>query len=536
MLTIQNPQNKAVNQAYNAVEVSYTIWKTYMSPTTDGSSKRHWNSHVYATTKAANHDHGWNESTQSVDHHTVTGYMRMGWDLLFCLELYRQLRAMGDTTRETEVGSPLKTWANQLCDWINETKTTSGGWNEVKYYADKGKTYSRGTSHPWIGICLNLFSQMFEHYNWGTDTTMKNKIKTLCDDMANAIYNYEVNFLIELNVHKYNAGTAVYVDDTIGETIVGVPREQDYATGVVKSTGENVKTDILSVPHRHNGFCLAMGGLGKYAYHVYRYTKPLAADFIYRSTLIRMATYAASLVMANGGVAQGGTMAGDEGTWEYTYNGKKVRFFGAANIDTLHYNMYSLIGMEWAGHGITYTPQYQRPSASVVTKAESAINRYSSVVTALQAASHPSPFPNSTFHQKSDATAWNDVNALYRVDLDAEYDHHVDEANVPYMYAAATYFGQSYQTFVDKVFKAQGILEQLEKDHDGVDTSRSTLAHDYYTFHYNEQQIWEFSAAEGGDTLANRQSAVWGRSKETAFHRGLMGLIGAMEKGLTIYG
>jgi hypothetical protein len=462
------PHDPNINRKYDPVEASYYLYEEYFV------RQDHWNTH------AGKAEHG---------HEFTMGLMRMCIDLMFLIELYRQLRARGDS-RQNDLFNRLTIWLDYFCSNVNAVKSDPNSW------------YSKPFNGPDTGMLLNTMAQAYNHLP--VDTARRNTYKQIADDAAYAIANVEQQ--------AYVNGTGPYDGPdwyTKGTAV--------YDCGRYCGDGSL----YMKTPYRRmNAIALNAGALGRHAYHVARISGyPDPTTYPYRNSLTRLASYIKNCQLGNGGWKTGGVGGPAEGAYyrcnSQTYQQELV--YGVACLAPTHYNMYNIIGLEWAGHGTTYTPQYQRPNSIYVDAAEGGGNFYTTLV------QNTGMFP--VYTDGNNLGTWNivDVNALYKAGQTDAYDYHTSDAEVPSWYLGVAFLGKNYQWLVDQCFKREGFMEMAAHDHNAFDTPT------------------DYTVTINGTTLnvhnkSKRQTAIWGYKYEPCFHRVLLGLTGCMEKGLTIYG
>jgi hypothetical protein len=470
------PHDPNINRKYDPVEASYYLYQEYFI------NQDHWGTHAGSLT----HGHGYTD-----------GLMRMCVDLMFLIELYRQLRARGDS-RQNELFSRLTSYLDTFCSNVNAVKYNDPSWYTKPINID-------------TAFLLNVMAQAYNHLP--VDTARRNTYKQIADDATQAIANAEITY--------YYNGTSQYDGPTWYEKGTSV-----YDCGRYCGDGSL----YAKAPYRRmNSLALMAGALGRHAYHVARISGyPDPATYPHRNSLTRLASYVKNCQLGNGGWKAGGRSGVDEGAYYRcdTTTGQQELAVGVACLAPVHYNMYNIIGLEWAAHGTTYTPQYQRPTSIYTDAAEAGGNFYTLLV------QRTGKFPVYTDGNNLGTHNIVDVNALYKSGQINWYDYHTSDSEVPSWYLGVAFLGKNYQWLVDECFKREGFMEMAAHDHNAFDTptDQTISVNDWYGDGTNKPGTLKIH------DVSKRQTAIWGYQKEPCFHRVLLGLTGCMEKGLTIYG
>jgi hypothetical protein len=479
------PHDPNINRRYDPVEASYYLYQEYFI------NQNHWNTH------AGKSDHGHDFS--GTNNKSTAGDMRMAIDLMFLIELYRQLRARGDS-RQTDLLNKLVVWLDYFYTGLNNVKYNDNSW------------YTKPFNGPNTAFVVNCFSQAYNHLpveSWRTA-----RYKEIADAGAQAIANYEITYFY--NGTGDNNGPNWY---TLGL--------QHYDCGKYCGDGS---TYSKAPYRRHNAIAMNAGALGRHAYHVARISGyPNPTDYPYRSSLVRLAQYIKNCQLTtNGGWKQGGLSGANEGAYYRcsTATGQQELAVGARCLAPVHYNMFDIIGLLWAGQGTTYTPQNQIPASIFADAAKFGGDFYTRLVTKTNM------FPVYTDGNNNGTHNIVDVNALYKAGVVDYYDFHTSDSEVPSWYTGVAFLGTNYQWLVDQCFKREGFMEMAAHDHNASDTptDRTITIDDWYG---------DGTGVDGTldiHDVSKRATAKWGYQNEPCFHRLLLGLTGCMEKGLTIYG
>jgi hypothetical protein len=462
------PHDPNINRKYDPVEASYYLYQEYFV------NQGHFETHAGDLT----HGHGY-----------TNGLMRINIDLMFLIELYRQLRARGDS-RQNELFNRLVSYLDEFCSNVNAVKNQNPSW------------YTKPFNGPDTATLLNVVAQAYNHLP--VDTARRNVYKQIADDAAYAIATVEEQ--------AYVNGTGPYDGPDWYNKGLAV-------TDCGRYCGDG--SLYMKAPYRRlNGIAFNAGALGRHAYHVARISGyPDPTTYPYRNNLVRLAQYIKNCQLGNGGWKTGGVGGPAEGAYYRcsTATGQQELVYGVVCLAPTHYNMYNIIGLEWAAHGTTYTPQYQRPNSIFADAADAGGNFYTLLV------QRTGKFPVYTDGNNLGAHNIVDPNALYKAgQLDA-YDYHTSDTEVPSWYLGVAFLGKNFQWLVDECFKRMGFMEMAAHDHNAFDTPT------------------DYTVTINGTTLnvhdkSKRQTAKWGYQNEPSFHRVLLGLTGCMEKGLTIYG
>ena len=469
------PHDPNINRQYDPVEASYYLYQEYFI------NQDHWNTHAGKT----EHGHGF-----------TMGVMRMCVDLLFLIELYRQLRNRGDS-RKDDLLYRLTIWLDFFCGGLNSVKNQSGSW------------YTAPFNGPDTAFVVNVMSQAYNHL--AVDDARRQMYKDIADAGAQAIANWELTY--------YYNGTGQY--DGTGWQNKGLAV---YDCGKFCGDGSLY---MKAPARRHNAIALNAGALGKHAHHVARISGyPDPKTYPYRNSLVRLAQYIRNIQLSNGGWKQGGLSGANEGSYYRcsTATNEQELAIGVRCLAPTHYNMYDILGLLWAGQGTTYTPQYLIPNSIFAESAKLGGDFYTKLV------QRTSKFP--VYTDGNNLGDWNiiDVNSLYRSGQSDCYDFHTSDSEVPSWYLGVAFLGSDYQWLVDECFKREGFMEMAAHDHNAFDTPTDyTITIDWYGdgTTYRTLNVHDVS---------KRATAKWGYKNEPCFHRVLLGLTGCMEKGLTIYG
>uniref|UniRef100_UPI0018F238F4 hypothetical protein n=1 Tax=Thermaerobacillus caldiproteolyticus TaxID=247480 RepID=UPI0018F238F4 len=244
------PHDPNINRKYDPVEASYYLYQEYFI------NRNHWNTH------AGKSEHGHD--------FTLVGPMRMATDLMFLIELYRQLRARGDS-RQNDLLSRLTVWLDYFYSGLKSVQNDPKSW------------YTEPFNGPSTGFVVNVMSQAYNHLP--VDSTRLAKYKEIADLGAQAIANQEIQYF-------YN-GTGPYDGPewyTKGLAVYDCGRYCGDGSGYAKSPAR-----------RHNAIALNAGALGRHAYHVARISGyPDPNNYPYRSSLVRLAQYIKNCQLANG--------------------------------------------------------------------------------------------------------------------------------------------------------------------------------------------------------------------------------------------
>jgi hypothetical protein len=470
------PHDPNINRKYDPVEASYYLYQEYFI------NQNHWNTH------AGKSDHG---------HDFLgAGPMRMATDLMFLIELYRQLAARGDS-RKDDLLYRITVWLDYFCSNLNAVKNQPNSW------------YTAPFAGPSTAFVVNVMAQAYNHLP--VDATRRQKYKDIADAGAYTIAYYE---------------QALYVNGT---------SQYDgpdwYAKGLaVYDCGRYCGDGGLYMKspfRRMNAIALNAGALGRHAYHVARISGyPDPTTYPYRNSLTRMANYIRNCQLSNGGWKTGGRSGSNEGAYYRcsTATYQQELAIGVSCLSPTHYNMYNIIGLEWAAHGTTYTPQYQRPTSVFADAADAGGNFYTRLV------QNTGKFPVYTDGNNNGSHNIVDVNALYRSGQQDRYDTHTSDQEVPSWFLGVSFLGKNFQWLVDECFKREGFMEMAAHDHNAFDTPTDySVTLDWYGDGTSYQSL-------AVHDVSKRQTAIWGYQNEPCFHRVLLGLTGCMEKGLTIYG